>query len=124
MKKLFLTLGAILVFGIVSAQTDTAKTTSKSRTQTDRAKKQARQTDTRTPKQQRRDADRNLNSLEKNNNSVIPTPPASAPGSVNTNSSAMPQVTPQVTTPPPGAPMTPPPAGTPIKPVPTPSPKP
>jgi hypothetical protein len=109
MKKLFLTLGAILVFGLASAQTTTSKAkATKTKTQTDRAKK----ADTRTPAQQKSDAEKNINAFEENN---IPTPPASAAGNVNTNSSAMPQVTPPVTTPPPGAPINPEPVGTPIR---------
>lgn len=108
MKKLFLTLGAVLAFSFASAQTTTSKAKTKSTTQADRAKK----VDTRTPAQQKSDAEKNINMMEENS---IPTPPASAPGNVNTNSSAMPQVTPPVTTPPPGAPLTPEPVGTPVR---------
>jgi Ni/Co efflux regulator RcnB len=108
MKKLFITLGAILAFGIASAQTATTRTkNTTSRTQ------KAKTTDTRTTTEKKRNAERNASSLQQNN--TIPTPPASAPGSVNTNSSAMPQVTPPVSSPPPGAPMTPQPVGTPIR---------
>jgi hypothetical protein len=108
MKKLFITLGLILVFGMASAQTGTTRaknTTSRSQP--------AKTTDTRTTTEKKRDAERNVSSLQQNN--TIATPPASAPGTVNTNSSAMPQVTPPVSSPPPGAPMTPEPVGTPIR---------
>lgn len=104
MKKMFLTLGAILVFGIASAQTDTTRThAQKQKAKTEKSRKSVQ--DTRTQSQINSDTQRNINSVERPINAT-PTPPASAPGSVNTNSSAMPQVTPPVSTPPPGAPPT------------------
>lgn len=112
MKKIFLTLGAILVFGITSAQTDTTKTPAqKQKAKTERSRKATQ--DTRTQSQLNSDAQKNINSVERPVN-AIPTPPASAPGSVNTNSSAMPQVTPPITTPPPGAPPTTPQPASPV----------
>lgn len=112
MKKMFLTLGAILVFGIASAQTDTTRTPAqKQKAKTEKSRKSAQ--DTRAQSQMNTDAQKNINSVERPINAT-PTPPASAPGSVNTNSSAMPQVTPPVTPPPPGAPTTTPQPATPV----------
>jgi len=112
MKKIFLTLGAVLAFGIASAQTDKTSTPAqKQKAKTEKSIKSVQ--DTRTQSQMNTDAQKNINSVERPINAT-PTPPASAPGSVNTNSSAMPQVTPPVTTPLPGAPLTTPQPATPV----------
>jgi len=101
MRKLFLTLGAVLVFGIASAQTDTARTKVNNKT----TQTQRRATDTRTSDQKRVDAQKNINDLEKNTNRI--STPATPQPSINTNSSATPQLTPPVSPPPPGAPVNP-----------------
>ena len=102
MKKLFLTLGAVLAFGIASAQTDTTSPTSANKTD---KKKPQTQRDTRTDAQKTRAAQKNINDLEQNTNAISPS--MQVQPALNPNSSAMPQYTPPVSPIPPGAPTSP-----------------